>query len=641
MLSLVLLLLTAPPKASKPPIQPSLERTHDLVRASRAGGRLGGLSAAFELAPPNGVGMPATAGCYASTAITGAKGEVMTFPARSTVAETYSNDGQTITQCTTTQVRVASGSATSSQLGLLIDAYGTTNLLWPSRDLSNVNWVKTNMTCTRTANGMRGGDANGATTCTATAANATVCQTVVALAASRTSSWHLKRRTGTGAVTLSRDNFTTTTANLSASLSSSLWRRAVPFEATGCAGGNCILDSALTGGGANPVDCLKLAVSGDAVDIDFVQDETAPVTGPVVTNPVETTVAAASRGAETGVYFTTATPFNLRSMRAEFQTGHGDVGTSYRAVLGGWQDASHITTFYGDTTREPNCDFYDGALHTQGAIMFTPLSGTTFTQWNCDYVDGATTAQLSLQGVVQTSTGATAANTALVTRIYVGSSPLGGTHAMPSVIRSVCADPSVGRCAAKQFNPGGSPILAVGDSITQGVAQIPTQWTYQLNLSQNRAVYTLGQTGLTASVCRDNYLSYIAWHPEVTTVTVICGVNSLIAGDSGASIMTTLQQIFDDARARGLKLKIGTILPWAAYASSSAPKQTETTNLNTALLNYCSTYSAQGVSCVNFFTSSLNDGSGNLAATYDSGDHIHPNAAGGVYMETLWRAVFP
>lgn len=87
-------------------------------------------------------------------------------------------------------------------------------------------------------------------------------------------------------------------------------------------------------------------------------------------------------------------------------------------------------------------------------------------------------------------------------------------------------------------------------------------------------------------------------------------------------------------------LKLGTITPWAAYASSSAPKQVQTTALNALILDYCDTYPAQ-VQCVDFAASALNDGSGNLAGTYDSGDHIHPNTAGGALMATLWAAVFP
>ena len=187
--------------------------------------------AQFEAFPASGAG---TSGACSTTAPTGSRGESLTFT-RATVAECYSNDGQTLTQMAINKARVSSGDGTS-WLGLWEEGASQNDLLWV-RDLSNAAWTKTNMTCAKTATGMRA-DANSASTCTATAANATVCQTLTLAAAQRATSWHIKRRTGTDAVTLARDG-ATYSSDIASQLSASLWKRAVPWDTPGCAGGNC------------------------------------------------------------------------------------------------------------------------------------------------------------------------------------------------------------------------------------------------------------------------------------------------------------------------------------------------------------------------------------------------------------------
>ena len=64
----------------------------------------------FEFAPASGAGMGTACAC---AAVTGVKGEALTLT-RASVAECYSNDGQTLTQCGNNLPRVSSGSAASS-----------------------------------------------------------------------------------------------------------------------------------------------------------------------------------------------------------------------------------------------------------------------------------------------------------------------------------------------------------------------------------------------------------------------------------------------------------------------------------------------------------------------------------------------
>jgi hypothetical protein len=246
----------------------------------------------FEFAPTTGVGMPSVA--CSTTAPTGVNvgvpGEAITAT-RATVAECYSNDGQTLTQLAVDKVRVSSGDITSTWMGVWSEDASQNDIL-QSRDPSQSQWTKTNMTCVRTATGMRN-DANGAGACIATANNATLCQTITTASAPRSSSWHIRRRNGSAAVTLARDA-STYSADISASLSTTRWRRVVPKETPGCAGGDCIVVAGLTSSVLNPQVCLKLALSGDSVDIDFVQDEA----GVTATSPIATSASAVPRAVD-------------------------------------------------------------------------------------------------------------------------------------------------------------------------------------------------------------------------------------------------------------------------------------------------------------------------------------------------------
>jgi hypothetical protein len=107
--------------------------------------------------------------------------------------------------------QVASGTARSYYLGAdtTVGAYGgylpegaATQLVTPTasiRDMTDASWVKVTMTAAKTATGIDG-VSNSATTLTATAGAATILQTLLAAASSRTYSMFMKRRTGTGTV---------------------------------------------------------------------------------------------------------------------------------------------------------------------------------------------------------------------------------------------------------------------------------------------------------------------------------------------------------------------------------------------------------------------------------------------------------
>jgi hypothetical protein len=155
--------------------------------------------------------------------------------------------------------------------GLLIEEARTNRLLW-CRDATQTQWVKTDITAAKDQTGIDG-VANAASSLTATADGGTCIQTITLASGSRTGSVYLKRLTGTGAVQESLDGSTWSTVDLS----TDEWRRIV-----------------LSGTVTNPVVGIRLAVSGDAVAMDFGQVED----GAFVTSPVLTTGATATRSAE-------------------------------------------------------------------------------------------------------------------------------------------------------------------------------------------------------------------------------------------------------------------------------------------------------------------------------------------------------
>jgi hypothetical protein len=155
---------------------------------------------------------------------------------------------------------------------LLVEA-AATNLALHSRDLTNAVWSGTTVTTAKNAVGADG-VASGATTITATAASGTVLQALSHASQSRVFSAYIRRVTGTGAIQLTTNggtNWTTVTI-------SSLYTQvacAAQTVASGTVG-------------------IRLAVSGDVIEVDFTQGEV----GPVATSPIATTIATGSRNGE-------------------------------------------------------------------------------------------------------------------------------------------------------------------------------------------------------------------------------------------------------------------------------------------------------------------------------------------------------
>ncbi len=145
-----------------------------------------------------------------------------------------------------------------------------TNVCLYCRDMTNAVWSKTNMTATRNQVGADG-VANGATSLTATAANATCLQSITAAANSRVTSGYVRRLAGTGPISMTQDNAATWT----------------PLTLTNGYAVVNVPSATVT----NPVVGFKIETSGDSIAVDFVQCEI----GTYPTTPILTTSAAATR----------------------------------------------------------------------------------------------------------------------------------------------------------------------------------------------------------------------------------------------------------------------------------------------------------------------------------------------------------
>lgn len=177
--------------------------------------------------------------------------------------------------------QVASGVPRSHYLtsgryvGYLSEGAGT-NGTRHSRDFTNVLWVKTDLTAAKDATGIDN-VASSCSTLTATAANGTALQAIVSGAVNRTFSIFIKRKTGTGTISLTLDGGATWT-DVTAQINALTFTRVK-----------------VTQNLANPSFGVKISTMGDEIYVDIAQEEQ---TG-YMTSPIPSTASAGVRNADT------------------------------------------------------------------------------------------------------------------------------------------------------------------------------------------------------------------------------------------------------------------------------------------------------------------------------------------------------
>jgi len=142
-----------------------------------------------------------------------------------------------------------------------------TNVCLHNRDLTNAAWVAVNMTAAKDQVGIDAVAAS-ASKITAGDANATILQTITLASSARAQSAFVKRVTGSGVVEMTMDNGTTWTG---VTVTAAWTRVTIPTQTL-----------------ANPVVGFRIVTSGDAIAVDFVQNEN----GTFATSPIPVTTVA-------------------------------------------------------------------------------------------------------------------------------------------------------------------------------------------------------------------------------------------------------------------------------------------------------------------------------------------------------------
>lgn len=126
----------------------------------------------------------------------------------------------------------------------------------------------------------------------------------------------------------------------------------------------------------------------------------------------------------------------------------------------------------------------------------------------------------------------------------------------------------------------------------------------------------------------------VANNPEI--VIIQGGVNNLAAAVSSplASMQASIQSMVAAARTAKILPILVNVAPWSHNQYWTAGRQTWTEEYNTWLQSYAA---GMGLQYIDIYTAlAASEGSSDLAAAYDSGDGLHPNAAGYVVIGELY-----
>ncbi len=572
------------------------------------------------------------------------------YGSRASAEECTSTDEQTITQCAVDVPCLMSGAVDDPTIGVLSQGTARTNLALWGHDLSNGAWVGANMTCTKTATGLRG-TSNSASTCTASAIGGTVLQTVVNGNAERVISFYIKRRTGTGTVKPIIDGVTPL-SDISSSLSTTVWKRVVSSEVPGCTastGSLCIVLSGLHVTSANPVFGFALGTSGDAVDIDFFQNER----GPWASSPIETTSASVARASEiwdadiltqppldAGMYCAAATTIIPADNVTANMRLHGVPGDKDAGIAAG------SATYYDDSYWDQAASFTVEASWVEAPFSYAigfALDGGARNRI-VTYDD-----TLRLNGCINGVCGATGGGS------YVQWTPpvlkryrLGGytatSGAFDGVIKQVQLDPDIGTCQRFLNVVPNFFAMAIGDSITCCGAVANGGWTPPVNATWagTHQIATVAKSGAYVAFGAAGHTLLQQWeiytrHRNYQHLFALGGINDVIQGHDILTVEANLQTIYDEARADGLSMHPMTLSPASGFSGWTAQNQADLIALNTFIRNYCTSNS---ITVIDLYNSVLRSGTA-LAAPYDSGDGLHPNTAGMAVIGGLATAVVP
>ena len=586
-------------------------------RCSSRDGTCGGLVNSFLMSVGGNLDTPLASQCSGAAFLGFPQAAVFT---RSSNVECEKSDG--------TVTLLGNNAPSLERFGWKIEGAGT-NLTVAPRDLTNAAWVKTTMSAALNATGVDG-VASSASTLTASAANGTALQTLTAAAARRNVSAYVKRGVGTGSVFVTADAAGAGYSDITASLSTTVWRRLRSYcGAFGSGGGfleNCIEVNPLSNSVLNPAYGFKIATNGDSIIVDMVQDET----GDTPTSPMPSFARAAADLLDS----TSVLPFDNGT------TG-GEVSVD---VVGEWYSngISVYTPWVFDTSfLNANAGLYLYTDNSNGNLWMGSTKASLTTSniavasgtsqpayYNFRVTFGAGNIGVWVNGLLKNSGSAL--------NVFDGHGPLHiGNERSAAYFNGWISQMRWRKGVYGSFH-GGASVTLVGDSIVDG-SLVPAFWSRPPQVLQasiggrasEKYVTSTAVGGYTMTQCQTAWNGALAGgsvDARPKTMVLQCGINS-VSADTPAVDWAMAQAMLNAAIADGIKVCPATITVCTGCVDA------DITSFNNSMKAWGT---ANNVPVADTY-SALKSSNGVLNPAYDSGDGEHPNAAGSAVIVQTWQ----
>ena len=514
-------------------------------------------------------------------------------------------------------ITFAANTARIGDLGLLVEE-SRTNVVLHSRDLTNAAWTKTNCTAAKDQTGPDG-TANGASKLTATAGNATCLQAITLASSARWQSGYIMRITGSGPIEMTMDNGTTWTA---VTVTSSWEAVEIPTQTL-----------------ANPTVGFRIVTSGDAIAIDFVQNENDNLQR---SSPIPTTTASVTRSADDVQLTAPARGFVNATAMTVYVQGWGNVPNSGTpGALFQMDHTSGSTLVFG---RQASDRFTHFGRPTSGVLQWSAdldvALGYSSTRRQKSILSMAANdiAMSSQRGVITTDTSASLPTD--ISRVSVGSQRTGqfwnGYIERFAGWSSALDDTDVQRLTAANADIA---VLVEGHSIpiSPGVStgcagylrtSLPIGYDVRPYATAGATVATL--TSRAATVDADIGFFRDMNPAAPILLVVMIGYNDFAVDlDSTATFLSQLYAYTDARRAAGAKVVIVDVTP-----SSTAGLNAWRATVNADIAANVGTHHDYHIDLS--ATSVGADADGSDVADYSDG--IHPTAAASIVIANAIRA---
>lgn len=166
--------------------------------------------------------------------------------------------------------------------------------------------------------------------------------------------------------------------------------------------------------------------------------------------------------------------------------------------------------------------------------------------------------------------------------------------------------------------------------------------------SRNSLIKSLAIGGATTAQQETNWTNF-AEKADLRWIVIQAGLNDIAPAEAAAPAITRIQDLVDEVNAlkpAGANVYIATMIPCYARMvtryGAGTPADTAYAKwqaMNQAIAGLGSTPITGVDGRITAHTAAMDDGVGNLAAIYDSGDGIHPNNAGRQVIADAWLAV--